>query len=95
MAALKGFSRCRRRGARPTVEIVKKVVLAVGVVLGLYLIGRAVAEPFLIDMTDPATYQNDWGGPSLAGVLTVHMGPGVVAAALMVWGIMRRRRANG
>ena len=43
---------------------------------GLYLVVRAMAEPFTIDMTDPATYQDDWGGPSLLGVLAIHCGPG-------------------
>jgi hypothetical protein len=69
----------------------KKVLLGLGLVLGVYLIGRAVAEPFVIDLTDPATYRYDWGGPSLAGVLLVHCGPGVLAAALMVRALVRRR----
>ncbi|MCW3841958.1 hypothetical protein ONA70_17810 [Micromonospora yasonensis] len=51
--------------------------------LGLYLIGRAAVEPFVINMTDPADYRLDWGGPSLAGVLAVHCGPGIVAAVLI------------
>ncbi len=42
-------------------------------------------------MSDPATYQGDWGGPSLAGVLAVHSGPGIVAAPFLVWALMRRR----
>jgi hypothetical protein len=69
----------------------KKILVFVGLVLGVYLIGRAVAEPFVIDLTDPATYRNDWGGPSLPGVLLVHCGPGVLAAALMVRAMVRRR----
>ena len=59
-------------------------------VLGVYLVVRAVAEPFVIDMSDPATYRNDWGGPHLAGVLAVHCGPGIAAAALMGRGVLRR-----
>ncbi|MEU4561039.1 hypothetical protein AB0F72_21880 [Actinoplanes sp. NPDC023936] len=55
-----------------------------GTLLALYLIGRAAAEPFLIDVADPASYRRDWGGPSLAGVLLVHCGPGVIAAILLV-----------
>lgn len=46
-------------------------------VIGLYFVVRALVEPFVIDVTDPATYAKDWGGPSLAGVLAVHSGPGV------------------
>ena len=63
----------------------------VGVLLVLYLIVRAIAEPFVIDVSDPATYQNDWGGPTLTGVLLVHCGPGVIAAALLTWVLVRRR----
>lgn len=79
---------------RPSVAIMKKVLLALAVVFGLYLIGRAIAEPFLLDMTNPATYRNDWGGPSLPGVLVVHCGPGVVAAALMIRETRRVLRAR-
>jgi hypothetical protein len=69
----------------------KRAAIGVGLVLGLYLIVRAVAEPFVIDMSDPATYQDDWGGPSLFGVLLVHCGPGVVAAVAIAVALMRRR----
>ena len=62
------------------------------VALGVYLIVRAIAEPFVIDMSDPSTYRDDWGGPSLVGVLAVHMLPGLVAAALIVAAVVRRRR---
>ena len=61
----------------------KKVLVVLGTVLGLYLIARALVEPFVIDFSDPATYRNDWGGPSLAGVLLVHCGPGVLSAVLI------------
>jgi hypothetical protein len=35
---------------------------------------RAIAEPFVIDVTDPATYREDWGGPSLLGFLSFTVG---------------------
>jgi hypothetical protein len=69
----------------------RKAASAVGLALGLYLIVRAVAEPFVIDMSDPATYRNDWGGPSLFGVLLVHCGPGVIAAVAIAMVLIRRR----
>ncbi len=72
----------------------KKALVVLGSVLGVYLIARALAEPFVIDLTDPASYRNDWGGPSLAGVLLVHCGPGVLSAVLIgraVSGWWRRR----
>lgn len=62
-----------------------------GLIVGLYLIARAMVEPFVIDMSDPATYRNDWGGPSLFGVLAVHCGPGLLAAAAIIVTLVRRR----
>ncbi|MEV0427520.1 hypothetical protein [Micromonospora sp. NPDC050495] len=38
-----------------------------GLIIALYFIVRAVVEPFIIDFSDPASYQDDWGGPSLPG----------------------------
>lgn len=69
------------------------VLLVVGGVLGAYLVVRAIAEPFVIDMTDPGTYANDWGGPSLIGVLAVHCGPGIVALGIG-FALLRRRAAR-
>ncbi|MGW3615272.1 hypothetical protein ACWD6N_36785 [Micromonospora sp. NPDC005163] len=73
----------------------KRILAAVGMLFGLYLIVRAAVEPFVINMKDPADYRSDWGGPSLAGVLAAHCGPGFVSAVLIglkirSWG---RRRA--
>jgi hypothetical protein len=73
---------------------VRKTTSILGLIVGLYFVVRAVAEPFTIDMTDPATYRDDWGGPSLAGVLLVHCGPGVISAALIVRALLRRRAAR-
>jgi hypothetical protein len=69
----------------------KMVAWIGGLIVGLYLIIRAVVEPFVIDMGDPATYRDDWGGPSLPGVLAVHCGPGILAAAVIGWAVLRRR----
>ena len=65
-----------------------------GLVAGLYFLARAIAEPFVIDMTDPSSYQNDWGGPSLAGVLAVHCGPGIIFLVAMCWLVRRRVAAR-
>jgi hypothetical protein len=72
----------------------KRVAVVIGVVLGLYFIIITIAEPFRIDMSDPATYSDDWGGPSLIGVLAVHMGPGVIAAAALIGLLVRRRSSS-
>ncbi len=69
----------------------RKLLLGLGLVAGLYLVVRAIVEFFAIDLSDPASYRDDWGGPSLAGVLLVHCGPGVVVAVLMLWWLGRRR----
>ena len=73
----------------------RKLLLGLGIILGIYLVGRAIVEPFVINAGDPSTYRNDWGGPSLAGVVAVHCGPGVLVAAGAVWSLLRtgsRRR---
>jgi hypothetical protein len=65
-----------------------------GLVVGLYLILRALVEPFVIDLSDPASYRDDWGGPSLVGVLAVHCGPGLVAAAVIAAVLVRHRSSR-
>lgn len=75
----------------------RRLAVAAGTLIGLYLILRAIAEPFVIDVGDPSTYEDDWGGPSLAGVLLVHCGPGIVAAAVpapVAAGARRSRRLD-
>jgi hypothetical protein len=74
--------------------IMRKAAVAVGLAVGLYLIVRAVAELFVIDLSDPATYRDNWGGPSLIGVLLVHSGPGVVAAIAIAIALIRRRSSR-
>ncbi|WP_157743041.1 hypothetical protein [Micromonospora coriariae] len=76
----------------------RKALSIIGTVLGLivalYFIVRAVMELFIIDFSDPASYRNDWGGPDLPGVLAVHCGPGLLAAAIIVLVMMRRSRVK-
>ena len=72
----------------------KRIGIVVLWIIGIYLIGRAIIEPFVIDLTDPSTYHRDWGGPHLAGVLAVHCGPGVLAAILLGRVLIRRRGAR-
>ena len=62
----------------------KRVLWLIAFVVGGFFIVRAMMEPFVIDFSDPSSYEDDWGGPSLIGVLLVHMGPGVLAAALLI-----------
>ena len=78
----------------PSVGCMKRIgfglLRVLGVLLAMYLVVRAVAEPFVIDVTDAATYRDDWGGPSLAGVLAVHVGPGLLAAMFLYGEVVRR-----
>jgi hypothetical protein len=64
--------------------VLRSFALGLGWLLGAYLVVRAIAELFVIDLSDPATYRSDWGGPSLIGVLAARMLPGLLASTLMV-----------
>lgn len=60
--------------------------LVVGGLLAIYLVGRGIAEFWVVDYSNPASYQHAWGGPSPAGVFAVHSGPGLlVVIATLVW----------
>ena len=74
----------------------RKVAIVAGSILGAFFVVRAVVELVIIDYSDPSSYANDWGGPSLAGVLLVHCGLGVLTAILFVfaWRRMRADRRN-
>jgi hypothetical protein len=70
----------------------KFAAIVAAYLLGGYLVVRALVELVTIDYGDPASYEEDWGGPSLAGVLAVHCLPGALALVLMIWGARRVRR---
>jgi hypothetical protein len=70
----------------------RKVAWGIGILLGLFFLVRAIAELVVIDFSDPATYRDDWGGPSLTGVLLVHCGPGLLVVALVAVVFVRRSR---
>ena len=75
-------------------KALRGLAIAIGVLLGVFFIVRAIVELLTIDYSDPSSYANDWGGPSLAGVLIIHCGLGVVSAIALVYG-WRRLRAAG
>ena len=62
----------------------ERLGLVLGYLLGIYLIGRAIVEILFIDYGNAASYKNDWGGPSLIGVMAVHIVPGIIALALII-----------
>ncbi len=72
----------------------RRAGLVVGSVLAVFFIVRAIVEVVTLDYSDPSSYQHDWGGPSLPGVLLVHCLPGLLAAAAIVFLIRRSRRST-
>jgi hypothetical protein len=70
--------------------VARALILSLGGLLAIYLVGRGITEFFTVHYSDPASYRNDWGGPSLAGVFAVHSAPGV--AILITAGLYLRRR---
>jgi hypothetical protein len=65
--------------------------MGAGGLLAAYLVVRGVLEFFTINYADPASYRDDWGGPSLAGVFAVHSGPAVVIVTAAAVSLFRRR----
>ncbi|WP_211270151.1 hypothetical protein [Rhodococcus phenolicus] len=75
-------------------RILKALGYGLAGVAGAFAIARGVAEFFVVDFGDPASYRDDWGGPTLLGVLLVHSGPGVVAVITAGYLIRRNRTAH-
>jgi uncharacterized membrane protein HdeD (DUF308 family) len=71
----------------------RKVGIALALIVGVFLIVRGVVELLIIDYSNPSSYAEDWGGPSLAGVLLVHVGPGILAL-LLIGAYWRRSRTR-
>lgn len=65
-------------------RLARSLGYGLGGLAALFLVGRAVAEFFTVDYSNPGSYRNSWGGPSLVGVFLVHAGPGaaIVVAVL-------------
>ena len=71
----------------------RKIGIALALILGVFLIVRGVVELLMIDYSNPSSYAEDWGGPSLVGVLLVHVGPGILAF-LLIGAYWRRSRTR-
>jgi len=70
--------------------------VTVGGLLALFLVVRGIVEFFVVDYSRPETYRDLWGGPSLAGVLAVHSGPGLlilIFAGVYLYRWRARRKA--
>jgi hypothetical protein len=70
-----------------------------GALVALFAVGRGIAEFWVVDYSDPASYRHSRGGPSLAGVFAVHSGPGLIvliatAVWLYRWRAHKRQRAK-
>ena len=65
---------------------------AVLVVVGSFLVARAVVEVVSVDPGRPATYRDDWGGPTYAGSAPAcHAGPGLLVLGTVTLLLWRRR----
>ncbi len=88
----------RSRGRLAPGRVVRSVGYGLGGIVALYLVGRAVAEFFTVDYSNPASYRDSWGGPSLVGVFLVHAGPGAAIVVAVVGYLFRwwprSRRTN-
>jgi len=69
----------------------RQTLLILGAVVAAFLILRAIVEVLTLHYSDPSSYEHDWGGPSVIGVLAVHTLPGVIAAVVVVLVIRRSR----
>jgi hypothetical protein len=76
-------------------QTMKRAAVIAAMVVGLYLTGRAVAEFFVLHWGDAASYRNDWGGPSLAGVLAVHCLPGLILPGYLAWRYSASKQQRG
>jgi hypothetical protein len=72
----------------------KTAGIGLAYLVGTYFVVRAIVELVTIDYGDASSYEDDWGGPTLIGVLAVHCLPGVIALGLMLLGVRRLRRGN-
>ena len=80
-----------RRLRRPALRI---AAWTLGGLVALYLVIRAIAEFFIVNYNDPASYRSAWGGPTLAGVFAVHAGPGLLILIGAAVYLSRRRRSR-
>lgn len=69
----------------------RKAAWALGGIAAAFFIGRAIVELLTIDYSDPSSYADDWGGPSLIGVVLVHCLPGVIAGIALIAAWRRAR----
>jgi hypothetical protein len=69
----------------------RRAVVVGFLVIGSFFIVRAVVELLTVHYSDPSSYRNDWGGPSLIGVLLVHCLPGLLAVVAIAFFVRRRR----
>jgi len=82
------------RGQTDRRSTMRRVVIALGMIVGIFFIARAVVELFTIDYSGPSSYADDWGGPSLGGVLLVHCGLGLIAGIWIGVFLWRRRSSR-
>lgn len=88
LAVIRPSPRRLARSARSR-RVAGSACYVLGGIVALYLVGRAVAEFFTVDYSNPASYRDSWGGPSLVGVFLVHAGTGAAIAFAVVGHLLR------
>lgn len=83
----------------PTTQISTRAALTgmlrvPAVLFAAFLVVRGLVEFVTIDWGNPASYRDDWGGPSLLGVLAVHSGPGLLILGVLAVRLYRNRSAK-
>ena len=68
--------------------------MIIGFMLGLYLVARAIAEPFSHRRGGAGAAPGGGGGPPVRGVLAVPPLPGRLGGGLMAGYLMRRRSSK-
>ena len=73
-------------------KVLRPTYLILGGIIALYLVLRGIAEFWVINYSNHASYSHSWGGPSLLGVFTVHTGPGLIILIALSVLLYRRTR---
>lgn len=75
-------------------KLLRVTVRTIATLIYLFFIAQAIAEFWVANYSNPASYATSWGGPSLIGVFVVHSGPG---AAILLGGtiyLLKRYRQS-
>lgn len=75
-------------------KVMKTAKWLLGSLIALYFVARGIAEFWVVNYSNPSSYRNSWGGPTLIGVFAVHTGPGILIILFGIWWLWRRKRSK-